>query len=438
MDLLPSPRAVGSGARSRRARKLLVATLTAAMLAACSGGGALAPSSPGGHTATPVPVHDDWPMYAHDGRHTSASAASISGPLKVAWRYDPQAAAGDTFAQTYNAVATTSGVYVHWFQSNPKILGAGPSVDSISNGGQRTWTFVELRDYDEGHWLSIFNGSVVLDDDGEPLLNLASGTVVKTLLSSYDVWGELIPDSTGLYGTNTFLADGPDLFVYAVDTSNATRWKALQQTSPKYSTDNDGGLLLSNGVVFYAAAYGSPTPHASGLYALNSSTGAQIAYVATTPSSEMSADATNLYLFEGGNLVARSQSNLAKVWSAGANSSAMSAPVVANGLVIVQVFNGIEAHDANSGNVVWTSSVQPAQSGQYSTGMCAALGSGTLLVASFDGLHLLKLSTGKEIWHGAVAGANGSATNPIIVNDPTRGPTVYLTDYKGVIALVPG
>jgi outer membrane protein assembly factor BamB len=67
--------------------------------------------------------------------------------------------------------------------------------------------------------------------------------------------------------------------------------------------------------------------------------------------------------------------------------------------------------------------------------MCAALGSSTLLVTSFDGLHLLNLSTGSEIWHGAVAGAVGSVSNPIIVNNPGSGPTVYVTDSRGVIAL---
>jgi outer membrane protein assembly factor BamB len=97
----------------------------------------------------------------------------------------------------------------------------------------------------------------------------------------------------------------------------------------------------------------------------------------------------------------------------------------------------VEAHDATSGKVVWTSPVQPALTGQYSTAMCAALGSGTLLVASFDGLHLLNLSSGNEIWHSAVAGAVGTASNPVIVNDPAIGPTVYLTDNRGVIALIP-
>jgi outer membrane protein assembly factor BamB len=66
--------------------------------------------------------------------------------------------------------------------------------------------------------------------------------------------------------------------------------------------------------------------------------------------------------------------------------------------------------------------------------MFAALGSSTLLVTSFDALHLLNLSTGTEIWHGGAAGAS----NPVIVSDPALGVTVYVTDGTGVIALVPG
>lgn len=425
-------------ARAWRASKAITLSIAlAAALVACKGASAIPGAPQPGKTAVPS-VRDDWPMYGHDALHTSASVASISGPLKVAWRYDPQAGATFTFSQAFSTVATISGAYVHWFQSAPTILGAGPSVDGVSVAGQRTWTFVEHRDYDEGHWLSIFSGDIVLDDDGEMLLDPASGSIVKTLLSSYDSWGETISDPSGLYGTNTFIADGPNLVVYAFNSSNVVQWKALQQTGTKYSIDSDGGLLLANGILYYAASYSDPVPHASGLYAFTASTGAQIGYVASTPVSEMSADATKLYLVEQpSNLVARSLGTLSKVWSVSLASGAFPAPVIANGLVIVATFSGIEAHDAGTGKVVWTSGVQPAASGQYSTAMCAALGSGTLLVASYDGLHLLNLATGAEIWHGAVTGAIGTATNPVIVNDPARGPTVYLTDGRGVIALIP-
>ncbi|MEO6835073.1 MAG: hypothetical protein ABI231_04095, partial [Candidatus Tumulicola sp.] len=242
-------------------------------------------------------------MYGHDARHSSASVASIPGSLKVAWRYNPVPLSGNTFGGVFSAIATISGVYAHWDQYGTTVFAGGPSVDGLSTSGAHMWTFVEHRDYDEGHWLSLFNNDVVFEDDGEGLLDSSAGTLVKTIVSGFDVWGETIPDASGLYGANTFLADGPDLFVYSLDSSYATRWKALQQKSIKYSMDSAGGLLLSNGVVFYAASYGDPAPFASGIYALDASTGHQNTFVATTPSSEMSADATNIYLFEQSTLV---------------------------------------------------------------------------------------------------------------------------------------
>ena len=407
----------------------------------CGGAGTVPGNGrPPGGGPPPVPVRDDWPMYAHDARHTSASVASINGALKVAWRYNPTPLASNTFGFVYGEVAsTTAGVYVHYDQHGATVFAGGPSVDGVARSGAGMWSYVEHRDYDEGHWPSIFGSGIVFEDDGEALLDSTTGKVTKGLVSGFDVWGETIPDTTGLYGANIFIADGPNLFVYSVDATNTFHWKALQQTGIKYSSDSDGGILFSNGVLFYAASYSDPTPHASGIYAINSTTGTQSGYAATTPISEMSADATKLYLMESpSNLVARSQSNLSKVWSVSLAGGAFPAPVVANGLVIVSTFSGIEAHDAGTGKVTWTSPVQPAITAQYSEAMCAALGSSTLLVASYDGLHLLSLSNGSEVWHGTVAGAVGTATNPIIVNDPATGPTVYLTDSRGVIALVPG
>ena len=422
--------------RLLRAGKLLLALAFGVALAACKGGGAIPGAGP-----PPVhgpPVRDDWPMFAHDARHTSASAANIPGALRVVWRYDPQAATGDTFSSVYNAIATVNGVYVHWFQSAPTILGAGPSLDAVSTTGARTWTWIAKRDFDEGHWSSIFNNGVVFQDDGQELLDLGTGKVQKSLFSSFDTWGESIPDPSGFYAANTFLADGPDLVVYSIDSTYAIRWKALQQTSTKYSQDSNGAILLSNGTVFYAALYSDPNPHPIGLYALNSSTGAQVAYVATTPLSDMSADGSNIYLIESpDSLVARSQSSLAKVWSVAVSSPISSAPVIANGLVIVGTFSGIEAHDPATGKLMWSAAVQPNAFGANSTAMCAALGSNTLVVAAFDGMHVLNLANGSDLWHGSIAGVQGTAANPVIVNDPALGATVYVTDSRGVIALAP-
>jgi hypothetical protein len=403
-------------------------------LASCTGGGTIpGGGSHGGHTPPPVSKLDNWIMFAHDPQHTSASAASINGGLKQVWRYNPIPLAGNTFGGMYNAIATTTSVYTRWSQFGTHVFDGGPSSDGLTTSGALMWDYVEHRDFEEGHWLSAFSGGVVFQDDGEPLIDVGTGKLKKWLASSFDVWGETITDPSGFYGVNTFLADGPDLFVYQINNSGAFGWKALQQKSVKYAMDSVGALALSNGTLFYAASYSDPSPNTSGVYAINAAIGAVTGHVLTTPSSPMSADSSNIYLLENSSLVARSQATLAQVWSASLPFGMIGPPVIANGMVIVANFNGVEAHDQATGKLLWTSKVQPSGNGQQPTAMCAALVSNTLVVTSFDGIHLLKLSDGSEIWHGGPTGTG----NPIIVNDPAVGVTVYVTDANGVIAMVP-
>jgi hypothetical protein len=425
-----------------RVRAVMSALLIGVALAGCGGGGSVTPTLHGPGTQNSATVRDDWPMYAHDARHTSTSVASINGALKVAWRYDPQPITGDTFGTSFNAVATVNGAYTHWDQFGSGVFSGGPSYDGISISGQRLWSYCEHKDFDEGHWASVFHSNVVFEDDGQEFLDVNSGAVVKTpskkWSSNYDLWGESISDSSGLYSANTFLADGADLFVYSLDSNGAARWTQNQQKSTKYSQDQAGGLLLSNNVLFYAANYSDPSPFASGLYAFNASSGAQLKYVSTLALSEMSADATNIYLVENGpRLVARAQSDLHPVWSVGLSSTSYAAPVIVNGLVIVANGSNVEAHNSSNGSTAWTAPV-PSVTYPGATGMAAASGSGTLLVASNQSLYVLRLSNGTEIWHGKVAGVVGGVVNPVIVNDPARGAVVYVTDSRGVIALIPG
>ena len=69
--------------------------------------------------------------------------------------------------------------------------------------------------------------------------------------------------------------------------------------------------------------------------------------------------------------------------------------------------------------------------------MAAALSSKTLVVTASDGLHVLALATGTDLWHGKVAGVPDQVGNPVIVNDPVKGATIYVNDYANLYALTP-
>ena len=132
-------------------------------------------------------------------------------------------------------------------------------------------------------------------------------------------------------------------------------------------------------------------------------------------------------------------------------------PVVANGLVIVATSTDVEAFNAATGAKSWSSGALSGAAAHWSStyqgGNCgnvqipvsfgatatiaAALGSKTLVVTASDGIHILALGTGADLWHGRVAGIAGSAANPIIVNDPARGAIVYVEDYMKLYALTP-
>jgi hypothetical protein len=67
--------------------------------------------------------------------------------------------------------------------------------------------------------------------------------------------------------------------------------------------------------------------------------------------------------------------------------------------------------------------------------MVAALSSRTLIITAPDGFHIVSLFTGQDLWHGTVSGISTQVGNPIIVNDPVKGATLYVNDYQGLYAL---
>ena len=410
---------------------------------------------------TVTAVRDDWTTYGHDVRRTSASLGSVTGPLSLSWAYVPQGTTGHALSSVLSAIGTADAVFVRTSLNSGYGYGISPAIDRVSPSGQHVWTYNMGTDADFGDWASLMRNRVIVNSDGTRFVDQTSGLSVHS--NGVDTWGEILTDSSTLYFANDVQIDGPGIYAAAYDTAFKARTANKFSSCRGSASAMAGGLALNNGVLFYAPTYtvGKPAtvlPFASGVFAFNATTGAQVAYHASTPYSRVSADDSHVYLIENAHtLVALAQSDLHVVWSATIASPGEQAPVVANGLVIVGTSSGVEAYSASSGAKSWSSAaLSGAAAHLYSTyqgGSCgsvqipvipgssttiaAALGSRTLVVTASDGVHILALGTGTDLWHGRIAGITGTASNPVIMNDPTRGAIVYVEDYGKLYALAP-
>ena len=405
-------------------------------------------------------VRDDWTTYGHDVRRTAASLGSVAGPLALAWSYVPQGTAGHALNSVETAIATADAIFVRTSLNSGYGYGLSPAVDRVSTAGQHVWTYNMGTDADFGDWGSLMSNRYVMNSDGTRYIDTTSGAVVRG--NGVDSWGEILTDASTLYQSNDVQIDGPGVHVAALDTALKPRWTANSFASCRGSAATmAGGLALASGVLFYAPAYnvGKPAtqlPFASGVFAFDAGTGARMAYHQSTPYSRLSADDSRVYLIENQTtLVALAQSDLHLVWSAAVTTPGEQAPVVANGLVIIGTASDVEAFDASTGARSWSSAaLSGAAAHWYSTyqgGSCgsvqipvaygptttiaAALGSRTLVVTAYDGIHILALGTGVDLWHGRVTGIPGNVGNPVIVNDPVKGAVVYVEDGGKLYAL---
>jgi hypothetical protein len=411
---------------------------------------------------TVLAVRDDWTTYGHDVRRTSASLGSVTGPLSLSWSYVPQGTTGHALSSVESAIGTVDGIFVRTTLSTNIGYGASPAMDRVSPAGAHVWTYTVGSDADFGDWASLMGNRVIINSDGTRFIDQASGRSLHG--TGVDTWGEILSDSNTLYYANDVQIDGPGVYAAAYDTAFKARWIANKfQTCRGSAAAMAGGLALNNGVLFYAPAYNvglttTTLPFASGVFAFNAATGARQAYHASTPFSRMSADDSHVYLIENlHTLVSLAQSDLHVIWSATIANPGEQAPVLANGLVIVGTATGVEAYNAATGAKSWSSAalngvathwyggtqggncgyVQiPTAYGATST-IAAALGSRTLIVTASDGIHVLALATGADLWHGRPAGITGIVGNPVIVNDPARGAVVYVEDYGKLYALTP-
>jgi hypothetical protein len=411
---------------------------------------------------TVTAVRDDWTTYGHDVRRSSASLGSVTGPLSLSWSYVPQGTTGHALSSVSSAIGTVDGIFVRTSLAAHFGYGVSPAIDRVSPTGQHVWTFNVGSDADFGDWASLMGNRVIINSDGTRFIDQTSGLSVHS--NGVDTWGEILTDSSTLYFANDVQIDGPGVYAAAYDTAFKARWSANSfKTCRGSAAAMAGGLALSNGVLFYAPSYnaGLPAtvlPFASGVFAFNAATGARRAYHASTPFSRLSADDARVYLIENQHtLVALAQTDLHVAWSATITNPGEQAPVVANGLVIIGTAAGVEAYGATTGTKSWSSAalngvathwypvtqggtcgyVQIPVAYGATTAIAAALGSRTLVVTASDGIHILALGTGVDLWHGRPTGIPGVVSNPVIVNDPGRGAIVYVEDSGRLYALAP-
>jgi len=108
--------------------------------------------------------------------------------------------------------------------------------------------------------------------------------------------------------------------------------------------------------------------------------------------------------------------------------------------VIIATATGVESRSAATGALLWRSAAINGL-GSYigsiagpTTTLAAALGSGTLIAtSSYDGIHVLELTTGHELSHFALTSST-AVWDPVIVNDPVKGALLYAVDRTGLVA----
>lgn len=444
-------------------------TLMLAGVLACGGGGSTNDGGAPDATMTDVQAMDTvnesppppcgtgaWFTYGHDGARTFASDACITGPLTVAWSYTPTPPTGKTINGVHHALASTMGVFLQWAASDGQYIGT-TAADLLSPTGMRLWTFDSGSDANFGNWASVSGANIVLDDDGEYFVDTTTGKSAAG--TGVDWWGQTIPAADGgVWFADTSKSDGPGLFVGALDNMAKVLWQGNKQGTMCGEGLGDvmGGIAIEGGVLFYAPSYtaGAMQPtFMSGLYAFDAAAGTPKWNVNLTPKSAISVGNGLVYLIEGGNVVARKQTDGSVSWMQPVTGAGAQAPVLAAGLAIVAATMGVSVFDAMTGKPGWstpltgaaappflggiTNGCAGAQSygGVMATTLAAAVPSGTLVVTASDGIHLLSLSTGMDVWHGPVMGATNAVHDPVLV-----GKNVYVVDSPpgGFTAYGPG
>lgn len=396
-----------------------------------------------------------WLSYNADWRRSGGTDGCVPGALQLLWRYDPKRDDMIPTKSVYHAIAEADAMYVLWSAPNGPYVGT-TAMDRVDTAGARVWTWDSGTDSNLGNWPSLMLDLVVLNDDGLYLLDPITGAKVTS--TGVDYWGQTTTDGQRILAVNTSHVDGPPVLVGGFGVDVAQQWAQLQYGMCRIdASDSTGGLALDGGTLFYAPRYSVGAsvmlPFASGVYAFDPAVGTMKWTQPTMPAGQISAGDGRVYLAEDpSTLTARSQVDGAVVWTVAVAGLGAQAPVLAAGAVIVGSQAGVEAFDPATGAPLWTAPVMGAavflptisfsggcdtgtqQSGSFggvpTANLAAALGSNTLIAAGYDGLHVLDLTSGAELWTGVIEGSVGSVRDPVVVGD-----RVYVVDGAGVIAL---
>jgi hypothetical protein len=408
-------------------------------------------------SAPPPCGSSPWTTYGHDSQRTGATDACIGGALSLAYKYVPVPDAMRKLNGVYTAIAQSDGVFVEWSGSRDPYLGT-TEVDRVDGTGKRQWTWDSGTDSNLGNWLTLALGQVVVNEDGLTYLDPVKGTVAAS--NGVDNWGFTAYDATRIYAINSSHVDGPGIYVGAYDVKQKSLWQKNTYGKCRIdAADGAAGIAVDGDTLFYAPLYTAGTgvtlPFKSGVYAFAGADGTQKWFQPTSPASAISVGGGLIYLVEGDalmgttKLVARKETDGSIAWSAPLMGAGSQAPVIAMGNIMVATQTDVECFDGPSGAPGWTHKIagagQPlttlsfsggclgmsvAQSQHPLTFLAAALASQTLVVTAFDGIHVLRMTDGTEVWTGKVPMAPGAVHNPVLV-----GKRLIVEDGQALYAL---
>jgi hypothetical protein len=330
-------------------------------------------------------------------------------------------------------------------------------VNKLSLSGSQQWEW-QFGDLEEHSWPTFTLGQLYVEEDTMWAINDSTGN--GTQFAEYDDWGVNTSDGQRLYASSDVNSRDSSIGLYvgawgSTPTSGWPPWiwGQRQYAAPQCGYEIHDSIAVDNGVVYNAGEYvansGQKPPFHDGMYAYDASNGSPKWDQTTTPRSALSTGGGKVFMMEqvgqGISLVARNESDGQIAWSVPMTGTpSVQAPALAGGLVIVAGSDGVYAFNASTGSQAWkVSGILAAQKaftgnpqlaldpcggndtlGAYSdTSIAVALGSATVVVTAQDGIHILSLSNGAQVWSGTVAGTTGPLKNPVIV-----GKTLYAID----------